>query len=63
MMRILNRIMILILILAGVLHLQQLMDAMALLLMISVLVRLVWRLMRFFVPLLVILTLCTCINC
>lgn len=59
MMRILNRIMILILILAGVLHLQQLMDAMALLLMISVLVRLVWRLMRFFVPLLVILTLCT----
>ena len=63
MMRILNRIMILILILAGVLHLQQLMDAMALLLMISVLVRLGWRLMRFFVPLLVILTLCTCINC
>lgn len=59
MMRILNRIMILILILAGVLHLQQLMEAMALLLMISVLVRLVWRLMRFFVPLLVILTLCT----
>lgn len=63
MMRILNRIMILILILAGVLHLQQLMDAMALLLMISVLVRLVWRLLRFFVPLLVILTLCTFINC
>ena len=62
MMRILNRIMILILILAGVLHLQQLMDAMALL-MISVLVRLVWRLLRFFVPLLVILTLCTFINC
>lgn len=55
--------MILILILAGVLHLQQLMDAMALLLMISVLVRLVWRLLRFFVPLLVILTLCTFINC
>ena len=54
--------MILILILAGVLHLQQLMDAMALL-MISVLVRLVWRLLRFFVPLLVILTLCTFINC
>lgn len=52
-------ILILILILAGVLHLQQLMEAMALLLMISVLVRLVWRLMRFFVPLLVILTLCT----
>ena len=63
MMRILNRIMILILILAGVLHLQQLLDAMALLLMISVLVRLVWRLLRFFVPLLVILTLCTFINC
>lgn len=63
MMRILNRIMILILILAGVLHLQRLMEAMALLLMISVLVRLVWRLLRFFVPLLVILTLCTFINC
>lgn len=59
MMRILNRIMILILILAGVLHLQRLMEAMALLLMISVLVRLVWRLLRFFVPLLVILALCT----
>lgn len=63
MMRILSRIMILILILAGVLHLQRLMEAMALLLMISVLVRLVWRLLRFFVPLLVILTLCTFINC
>ncbi len=63
MMRILNRIMILILILAGVLHLQRLMEAMALLLMISVLVRLVWRLLRFFVPLMVILTLCTFINC
>lgn len=63
MMRILNRIMILILILAGVLHLQRLVEAMALLLMISVLVRLVWRLLRFFVPLLVILTLCTFINC
>lgn len=63
MMRILNRIMILILILAGVLHLQRLVEAMALLLMISILVRLVWRLLRFFVPLLVILTLCTFINC
>ncbi|WP_418168281.1 hypothetical protein, partial [Alistipes putredinis] len=62
-MRILNRIMILILILAGVFHLQRLMEAMALLLMISVLVRLVWRLLRFFVPLLVILSLCTFINC
>ena len=61
-MRILNRIMILILILAGVFHLQRLMEAMALLLMISVLVRLVWRLLRFFVPLLVILSLCTFIN-
>lgn len=39
------------------------MEAMALLLMISVLVRLVWRLLRFFVPLLVILSLCTFINC
>lgn len=62
-MRILNRIMILILILAGVFHLQRLMEAIALLLMISVLVRLVWRLLRFFVPLLVILSLCTFINC
>lgn len=55
--------MILILILAGVFHLQRLMEAIALLLMISVLVRLVWRLLRFFVPLLVILSLCTFINC